>query len=153
MRGDSTQPIGVTWKVVTGGVRIPEFHLRNVREDHAWRDRVESAGSTPGQRAMLEEGGLALTPDWDKPVRTVLDHFQLHDVDAHRVLARLWPGARAAAYEPRVRRVVADDIFTDPVDASLRQVTPIARAVLLRLLRIDAGPRSTAPAHTLNCAQ
>jgi alpha-beta hydrolase superfamily lysophospholipase len=31
----------------------------------------------PGQGAALEEQHLPMTPDWDKPVRAVLDYFQL----------------------------------------------------------------------------
>jgi alpha-beta hydrolase superfamily lysophospholipase len=110
-----------------------QFHLRD-----SGFDVITFEG--PGQGAVLEEGGLALTPDWDKPVRTVLDHFQLHDVTLIGYSLGGGLALRAAAYEPRVRRVVADDIFTDLVDASLRQVTPIARAALLGLLRIDAAP-------------
>ena len=92
----------------------------------------------PGQGAVLEEGHLALTPEWDRPVRTVLDHFQLDDVTLVGYSLGGCLALRAAAREPRVRRVVADDIFTDLLDVSLRQVPRLARATLSGLLTISA---------------
>ncbi len=93
----------------------------------------------PGQGAVLEEGHLAMTPDWERPVRIVLDHFQLDDVTLVGYSLGGCLALRAAARERRVRRVVADDIFTDLVDVSLRQVPPIARATLSGLLTMDAA--------------
>jgi alpha-beta hydrolase superfamily lysophospholipase len=92
----------------------------------------------PGQGAALEEQHLPMTPDWDKPVRAVLDYFQLEDVTLIGYSLGGCLAIRAAARERRVRRVVADDIFTDLVDVSLRQVSPIARATLSGLLTIGA---------------
>jgi len=93
----------------------------------------------PGQGAALEVEHLAMTPEWEGPVRVVLDHFQLDDVTLVGYSLGGCLALRAAAREPRVRRVVADDIFTDLVDVSLRQVPPIARATLSGLLTIDAS--------------
>ena len=93
----------------------------------------------PGQGAVLEEGHLALTPAWDRPVRTVLDHFRLDDVTLVGYSLGGCLALRAAAREPRVRRVVADDIFTDLVDVSLRQVPPMVRATLAGLLTLGAA--------------
>jgi pimeloyl-ACP methyl ester carboxylesterase len=93
----------------------------------------------PGQGAVLEEEHLAVTPEWERPVRTVLDHFQLADVTLVGYSLGGCLALRAAAREPRVRRVVADDIFTDLVDVSLHQVPPIARATLAGLLPIDGA--------------
>ena len=93
----------------------------------------------PGQGAVLEDGPLPLTPDWDRPVRAVLDHFRLDDVTLVGYSLGGCLALRAAAREPRVRRVVADDIFTDLVDASLRQVPPVARATLVGLLTLGAA--------------
>jgi pimeloyl-ACP methyl ester carboxylesterase len=93
----------------------------------------------PGQGAVLEEGHLALTPDWDRPVRTVLDHFRSDDVTLVGYSLGGCLALRAAAREPRVRRVVADDIFTDLLDVSLRQVPRLARATLSGLLTLGAA--------------
>jgi alpha-beta hydrolase superfamily lysophospholipase len=34
----------------------------------------------PGQRATLEESHLPMTPEWEKPVKIVLDYFHLDDI-------------------------------------------------------------------------
>ena len=46
---------------------------------------------------------------------------------------------RAAAYEPRVRRVIADDVMTDFSEVLLRQVSPAVRLMLTALLKVNAA--------------
>ena len=61
-----------------------------------------------------------MTPDWYLPVSAVLDHFELTDTT---LMGFSLGGAlvvRAAAYEPRVSRVLAMDICTDLFEASTR---------------------------------
>src|SRR4029077_14136234 len=36
----------------------------------------------PGQGAALEEHGLSMIPEWERPVAAVLDHYRLSDVTA-----------------------------------------------------------------------
>src|SRR5713226_10537638 len=60
----------------------------------------------PGQGAALEEYHLPMTYAWERPVKAILDHFQL---DAVTLIGFSLGGGlaiRAAAYEPRVRRVI-----------------------------------------------
>ena len=47
----------------------------------------------PGQGAALRKSGLTFTPEWEKPVGAVLDHYGAEDV--------------TIAMEPRIRRVVS----------------------------------------------
>ncbi len=88
----------------------------------------------PGQGGALEEHGLPVLPEWERPVAAVLDHYQLSDVMA--VGESLGGGLviRAAAFEPRISRVVSMDILDDEFDAAARQigrgVTPVLRALL-----------------------
>src|SRR5262249_28654294 len=94
----------------------------------------------PGQGAVLEDEHLPMTADWEKPVGAILDHF---GVDTVTLIGYSLGGClaiRAAAREPRVRRVVADDIFTDLLDVSLRQQPPAVRATLSGLIKIGAAP-------------
>jgi pimeloyl-ACP methyl ester carboxylesterase len=93
----------------------------------------------PGQGAVLEGENLPMTPEWEKPVGAVLDYFQLKDVTLLGYSLGGCLAIRAAAHEPRVRRVVADDIFTDLFEISLRQAPTGARAILAALLRIGAA--------------
>ena len=94
----------------------------------------------PGQGGALNDAGLHMTPAWHRPVKAVLDYFKLD----HVTLAGLSMGGclvmRAAAFEPRVERVVAYDIYPDSLDTTLRQVNPVQRALLKVLLKLRAAP-------------
>ena len=89
----------------------------------------------PGQGGALEEYGLKFTSAWHRPVAAVLDHFGLSDV----ALIGLSLGGclvfRAAAFEPRVRRIVAWDALTDLMACELRAMAPAGpRRAAFRLL-------------------
>src|SRR6266540_6144049 len=93
----------------------------------------------PGQGGALNEAGLPMTHEWHKPLKTILDYFQLDRV----TLVGLSMGGclvfRAAAFEPRVERVVAYDILTDFLDVNLRQVNPLLRGLLKALLNLHGS--------------
>lgn len=67
----------------------------------------------PGQGAALKKAGLPLTHEWEKPVRAVLDHFRLDNVTLLGISMGGWMCFRAAAYEPRITRVIASSIAFD----------------------------------------
>jgi len=89
----------------------------------------------PGQGDALEEFGLPMTHCWERPVAAVLDHFGLDDVTLLGFSLGGGLAIRAAAFEPRVRRVVADDVLA----VNLRQLNPVARSVLRVLLAFRAA--------------
>ena len=88
----------------------------------------------PGQGSALEDRGLTMVPEWERPVSAVLDHYGLTDVTA--IGESLGGGLviRAAAYEPRITCVVSMDILDDFLEVLGRQigrgVTPVLRALL-----------------------
>jgi pimeloyl-ACP methyl ester carboxylesterase len=88
-----------------------------------------------------------MTPAWHLPVKAVLDHFQLD----HVTLIGLSMGGclvmRAAAFEPRVERVVAYDIYPDALATVLHQVGALQRGLLNALLTLRAAPLVNAIAH------
>jgi pimeloyl-ACP methyl ester carboxylesterase len=91
----------------------------------------------PGQGAALELAHLTMSPEWDQPVKAVLDYFRL---DAVALMGFSLGGGlaiRAAAFEPRVRRVIAYDIMTDGLECFLRPLPPPAQKELLGWL--DTG--------------
>jgi alpha-beta hydrolase superfamily lysophospholipase len=98
----------------------------------------------PGQGGALNNAGLHMTPAWHKPVKAVLDHFKLN----HVTLADLSMGGcllmRAVAFEPRVDRVAAYDIYPDALDTTLRQVEPVQRFLLKALLSLLVAPEVNA---------
>jgi pimeloyl-ACP methyl ester carboxylesterase len=93
----------------------------------------------PGQGGALNDAGLHMTAAWHRPVKAVLDHFKLD----HVTLAGLSMGGclvmRAAAFEPRVDRVVAYDVYPDALDTTLRQVNTVQRVLLKILLKLRAA--------------
>jgi len=85
----------------------------------------------PGQGAALELAHLTMSPEWEKPVRAVLDFFRL---DAVTLMGFSLGGGlviRAAAFEPRVRRVIAYDVCPNMLDCMMRSVPPPGREKLL----------------------
>jgi len=91
----------------------------------------------PGQGAALELAHLTMSPEWEKPVKAVLDFFRL---DAVTLMGFSLGGGlviRAAAFEPRVRLVIAYDIMTNGLECFLRPLPPPAQKELLDW--IDTG--------------
>lgn len=67
----------------------------------------------PGQGSVLEDCKMPMTHEWEKPVKTILDFFNLDDVTLIGMSLGGYLVLRAAAFEKRVKRVIADDIFPD----------------------------------------
>ena len=77
----------------------------------------------PGQGGALEDHGLPMTPEWERPVAAVLDHFGIdHGVTAIGVSLGGGLVVRAAAFEPRLKRVIAFDILDDELEVVARQI-------------------------------
>ena len=93
----------------------------------------------PGQGSALEDSGLTMTAEWHKPVRAVLDHFALERVALMGMSLGGCLVMRAAAFEPRVERVIAYDVLTSFQEVNLGQTRPGVRRVLTMLLRLRAA--------------
>ena len=92
----------------------------------------------PGQGTVLEDEHMPMTADWHKPVTAVLDYFDLEDVTLIGVSLGGCLAIRAAAYEPRVSRVVTNDILTDFFEGLLGQMKSSTRKELEKLLEVRA---------------
>ncbi|OPY32856.1 MAG: Alpha/beta hydrolase family protein [Methanoregula sp. PtaU1.Bin006] len=84
----------------------------------------------PGQGAALKKSGLPLTHEWEKPVGAVLDHFGLDNVTLLGISMGGWMCFRAAAFEPRISRVIASSIAFDYMLIPPRPVQWLARFLL-----------------------
>jgi alpha-beta hydrolase superfamily lysophospholipase len=93
----------------------------------------------PGQGSALEDGHLPMHPDWDRPVAAVLDHFDLDGVTLLGISLGGCLAVRAAAKEPRVSRVVCDDVLVDFYAVCMAQLSPTRRQTLRALLAIRAS--------------
>jgi len=72
----------------------------------------------PGQGSSIRERGIKMTPDWDVPMRSLLDTFTERFGAPKRVVVLgnslgSILSLRAAAYEPRIAGVACFDIFYD----------------------------------------
>lgn len=67
----------------------------------------------PGQGGARKKCGLTLDHRWERPAQAVLDHFRLEDVTWLGISMGGWFCFRAAAFEPRIHRVIASGIAYD----------------------------------------
>jgi pimeloyl-ACP methyl ester carboxylesterase len=65
-----------------------------------------------------------MTHEWEKPVKSILDYFSLKDVTLIGMSLGGYLSLRAAAYEKRVKRVIAYDILADFFDVLTHQIDP-----------------------------
>jgi len=61
----------------------------------------------PGQGGALRKEGLTFIPEWEKPVKAILDFYNLKDVTIIGLSLGAMLAPRAAAFEARIKRVVA----------------------------------------------
>jgi len=64
----------------------------------------------PGQGTALKKYGLVFDYEWERPAEAILDHFNLDDVSWFGISMGGWLGLRAAAFEPRIKRIVASSV-------------------------------------------
>jgi alpha-beta hydrolase superfamily lysophospholipase len=99
----------------------------------------------PGQPGPMHREGLVLRPDWERVVGPVLDHVLARpDVDAQRValLGNSLGGVlapRAAAFEPRIRALIALDGIYD-MGAKTLPMFGGQREVARRVLTAPSAP-------------
>ncbi|WP_342481532.1 alpha/beta hydrolase [Paenibacillus sp. FSL L8-0340] len=88
----------------------------------------------PGQGAALEDYGLPFTHEWERPVSAVLDFFSLDNVTLIGMSLGGFLAVRAAAFEKRVKHVIAYDVLTNFFEVFMHQVEPETREKLQTLL-------------------
>ena len=79
----------------------------------------------PGQGGALIDGGLAFEIEWENPTSAVLDYFNLNDVTVIGLSVGGWLCMRAAAFEPRIKRVIASghtNHYMEIVPVSIRWI-------------------------------
>jgi pimeloyl-ACP methyl ester carboxylesterase len=67
----------------------------------------------PGQGYTLRHYGLPLSNEWERPTAAVLDYLKLADVSLIGISLGGYWCLRAAAFEPRVKRVIAYGLVYD----------------------------------------
>lgn len=85
----------------------------------------------PGQGAALRRHGIPLTYEWEKPMKAVLDHFGRTDVILLGISMGGYLCLRAAAFEPRISRVIASSIAFDYMQIPSAPIQLVARSLFL----------------------
>lgn len=67
----------------------------------------------PGQGHMIIKQGVPLDYQWEKPVKAILDYFGLNEASLFGLSMGGWFCLRAAAYEPRIKNVIASGHAVD----------------------------------------
>lgn len=83
----------------------------------------------PGQGTPLEDYHIPMTHEWHKPVKAVLDYYQVDDVTLMGISMGGCMVMRAAAYEQRVKRVIAYDALYD-ANVWLEKLKPVTKIIV-----------------------
>jgi pimeloyl-ACP methyl ester carboxylesterase len=135
---------------------LPAFHLKNenkkgivvihggydslIEEFYMFWSYIRDAGyevvafEGPGQGAALKKNKLPMTHEWEKPVKAILDFFNFKDVTLIGMSLGGYLGLRAAAFEPRISKVVAFGIIYDFFQVLLHAGGPKIREMAEKLL-------------------
>ena len=96
----------------------------------------------PGQGEVLETSRAPMIPEWEHPTAAVLDHFGLDDVTVLGCSLGGGLAVRAAAFEPRITRVICFDVLPD-LFGSLAGIAPApVRELLRRMVPLGIGRRA-----------
>ena len=92
----------------------------------------------PGQGGVLRERNKKFTYQWERPVGILLDYFSLHDITIIGISLGGMLAPRAAAFEKRIKRVVAWSVFTNFSDILLSQAVQnkVIRSLFKSLLSL-----------------
>ncbi|MCD7884439.1 MAG: alpha/beta fold hydrolase [Lachnospiraceae bacterium] len=92
----------------------------------------------PGQGGVIRTQGMHFTHEWEKPVKAVLDFFNLSDVTIIGVSLGGYLAPRAAAFDKRITKVVAWSVFPSFLDVIIGGQSPALRKMFYLLMKLHA---------------
>ena len=92
----------------------------------------------PGQGGALRQG-IYMDHAWEKPAKAVIDYFKLDAVDWLGASCGGYMSIRAAAFEPRIKRIISMPTTYSGLDMTLKQMRPGKAQELIS--RFKAGDR------------
>lgn len=113
--------------VIHGGFDsfIEEFYSMAVYFSNLGYEVIMFEG--PGQGATLKKYDIPLTHEWKRPIKAILDYFNLEDVTLIGISMGGWLCLRASAFEPRIKRVIASSIAFDYMQIPPKFIASFAR--------------------------
>lgn len=88
----------------------------------------------PGQGSVLRKSEMTFLPEWELPVEAILDFYNLNDVTIVGLSLGAMLAPRAAAFEKRIKRVVAWSLFPNFLDVVLLNFPQKSREVIKSLM-------------------
>ncbi len=90
----------------------------------------------PGQGGVIRLQDKHFTHEWEKPVKAILDYFHLDDVTIIGASLGGYLAPRAAAFDARIKRVVAWSVFPCFMDVIMGVIPPAAQRLLGVLIKL-----------------
>lgn len=90
----------------------------------------------PGQGGVLRIQEKHFTYQWEKPVKALLDYFHLDDVTIIGASLGGMLAPRAAAFEKRIKRVIAWSIFTNFMDIIISNLPSIIQKTIRLFIKL-----------------
>lgn len=90
----------------------------------------------PGQGGARKKYGLTLDWRWEKPAKAILDYFNLDNVTWLGISMGGWLCFRAAAFEPRIKRVIASSVTFDYMQTPSVLAQQLAKLLLKHCRRL-----------------
>ena len=92
----------------------------------------------PGQGGVIRIRDMHFTHEWEKPVKAVLDYFELENVTIIGISLGGYLAPRAAAFEKRINKVVAWSIFPCFQDVIVGMQKPVIQKLFCILMKLHA---------------
>lgn len=90
----------------------------------------------PGQGGVIRLQDKHFTHEWEKPVKVILDYFHLDDVTIIGASLGGYLAPRTAAFDARIKRVVAWSVFPCFMDVIMGVIPPAAQRLLGVLIKL-----------------
>ncbi|MCR5122168.1 MAG: alpha/beta fold hydrolase [Ruminococcus sp.] len=94
----------------------------------------------PGQGGVMRLQGMHFTHEWEKPVKAVLDNFGLDDVTIIGISLGGYLAPRAAAFDRRIKKVVAWSVFPCFQDVIVGMQKPAVQKMFYLFMKLHARP-------------
>jgi len=92
----------------------------------------------PGQGDPLQKYNIKMTHEWEKPTKAVMDYFKLENVTLIGISLGGYFALRAAAFEKRIKRVIAWDVVYDFFECVMGRSGMLKYHIINALVSINA---------------
>lgn len=94
----------------------------------------------PGQGGVMRVQGMHFTHEWEKPVKAVIDFFDLSDITIVGISLGGYLAPRAAAFDKRITKVVAWSVFPCFQDILVSMQPQSTQRAFHTLMKLHARP-------------